>query len=121
MEIHALLKSFRVVAFAAAISGCGSATTVPTATTEAPKVHTAPFDLYTHCGINELTVNGKYFQRVGGPLSDGSGNPPSGWGNPYQHGTLSVSGDIVIFRDDLGHAEKFKVRSGATGFLMICS
>lgn len=80
----------------------------------------APFDLMTHCGINELRSNGRYFQRVGGVLDDGSGNPPSGWGNPFQHGTLSVSGDIAVFRDKVGHVETFKVRSGATGFLSMC-
>jgi hypothetical protein len=85
-----------------------------------------PFDLYTHCGINELRSNGRYFQRVGGVLVAGSrtpsglGNPPSGWGNPYQHGTLTITGDIAVFRDKAGHVETFKVRSGATGFLNMC-
>ena len=80
-----------------------------------------PFDLMTHCGINELRSNGRYFQRVGGVLDDGSGNPPSGWGNPFQHGTLSVSGDNAVFRDKVGHVETFKVRHGATQFLTMCS
>lgn len=85
-----------------------------------------PFDLYTHCGINELKANGRYFQRVGGILVDGSrtpsglGNPPSGWGNPVQHGTLTITGDIAVFRDKEGHVETFKVRSLATGFLNMC-
>lgn len=79
-----------------------------------------PFDLMTHCGINELRSNGRYFQRVGGVLDDGSRNPPSGWGNPFQHGTLSISGDVAVFRDKVGHVETFKVRSGATGFLNMC-
>jgi len=94
-------------------------TSVRTAT--AKSIQPVPFDLYTHCGINELRSNGRYFQRVGGILDDGSRNPPSGWGNPYQHGTLSVSGDVAVFRDKVGHVETFKVRSGATGFLDICS
>lgn len=64
---------------------------------------------------------GKYFKHVGGSLSDGSGNPPDGWGNPYQRGTLSVSGDIAVFRDEVGHVETFKVRPNATGFPTICS
>ena len=79
-----------------------------------------PFDLMTHCGINELRSNGRYFQRVGGVLDDGSGNPPSGWGNPVQHGTLTITGDIAVFRDKVGHVETFKVRSGATGFSSMC-
>lgn len=83
-------------------------------------IQPVPFDLMTHCGINELRSNGRYFQRVGGVLDDGSGNPPSGWGNPFQHGTLSVSGDVAVFRDKVGHIETFKVRLGAIGFLNMC-
>jgi hypothetical protein len=26
------------------------------------------------------------------PLDDGNGNPPAGWGNPYQSGTITVEG-----------------------------
>jgi len=35
-----------------------------------------PYNLYTHCGIG-------YYETTP-PLNDGSGNPPPGWGNPYQ-------------------------------------
>lgn len=80
-----------------------------------------PFDLMTHCGINELRSNGKYFERVGGVLDDGSGNPPPSWGNPSQHGTLTITGDVAVFRDKQGHVETFKARSGATGFLNMCA
>jgi hypothetical protein len=79
------------------------------------------FDLYTHCGINGVKVNDRYFQYVGGTLDDGSGNPPRGWGNPYQHGTLTVSDDLAVFRDDLGHVERFKVRPGVSGPPLLCS
>ena len=82
---------------------------------------TIPFDLYTHCGISELKAFGKYFERVGGTLGDGFGNPPAGWGNPYDSGTLSVVGNAAIFRDNRGHEVNFKLRPGATGFSMICS
>lgn len=87
----------------------------------APFGQTISFDLYTHCGISELKAFGRYFERIGGTLGDGFGNPPAGWGNPFQAGRLSVSGSIATFRDSHGHVEKFKVRPGATGFSMICS
>lgn len=106
---------------AVTVSGCRSAGVAPDVTATTTQVQAVPFDLYTHCGINELSINGKYFQHVGGTLSDGSGNPPSGWDNPYQHGILSVSGGIAVFRDDHGHHETFKVRTGATAFQTICS
>lgn len=82
---------------------------------------TIPFELYTHCGISELKAFGKYFERVGGTLSDGFGNPPKGWGNPYDSGTLSVVGLTAIFRDNRGHEVRFKLRPGAKGFSTICS
>lgn len=79
------------------------------------------FDLYTHCGVSELKFDGKYYQHVGKPVDNGFGNLPAGWRDPYQHGALSVSGDIATFRDKVGHVENFKLRPGATGFLTICS
>ena len=82
---------------------------------------TIPFDLYTHCGIGEIKAFGKYFERVGGTLGDGFGNPPKGWGNPYDSGTLSVVGNSAVFRDSRGHEVNFKLRPKATGFSTICS
>jgi len=58
---------------------------------------------------------------VGGALSDGFGNPPRGWDNPYDKGTLSVVGTSAVFRDTQGHKVNFKVRPNATGFATICS
>ena len=87
----------------------------PGATTAA-----VPFDLYTHCGIHELRFDGRFFERVGGPLTDGSHNPPPGWGNPEQPGLLTVSEDSAVFTDDLGHREVFRLREGATDFLQLC-
>jgi hypothetical protein len=88
-------------------------------------VQLVPFDLPTHCGINELKANGRYFQRVGGVLDDGSGNTLAGWlqtsaGHLGQRGTLTITGDVAVFRDKEGPVETFKVRSGATGFLNMC-
>ena len=68
------------------------------------------YDLYTHCGIKWAEIHGKYW-RAERPLSDGHGNPPAGWGNPYQAGTLvfrsrtvaefaSRAGDITFRRTD---------------------
>lgn len=95
-------------------------------TTTVKSIQLVPFDLPTHCGINELMANGRYFQRVGGVLNDGSGNPPTGWvqtsaGHLGQRGTLTITGDIAVFRDKQGHVETFKVRPGATRFLNICA
>jgi|GEM_PF-1825011 len=89
-------------------------------------IQVMPFDLPTHCGINELMADSRYFQRVGGVLvglshtPSGLGNPPTGWGNPDQRGTLTITGNVAVFRDKKGHVVTFKVRAGATRFLNIC-
>lgn len=81
-----------------------------------------PFELYTHCGIHELkTDDGRFFERADGPLTDGNGNPPPGWDNPYQSGQLLVTRDVAVFTDDVGHSERFRLREGATEFLQICA
>jgi hypothetical protein len=82
---------------------------------------TIPFDLYTHCGIGEIKAIGKYFARVGGTLGDGFGNPPKGWDNPYDKGTLSVVGTSAVFRDTHGHEVNFTLLPKATGFSTMCS
>lgn len=72
--------------------------------------------LSTHCGIDELKFQGQWYERVGGPLDDGSGNPPAGWDNPEQEGTVTrVDEATLLFTDEVGHREEFVLREGATG------
>ena len=79
------------------------------------------YELLTHCGIDEARVNGKYYEAVT-PLSDGSGNPPPGWDNPYQAGVMTVtSGQTAVFTDDRGHRVQFRVRVNASTWKLICS
>jgi hypothetical protein len=54
-------------------------------------------------------------------LSDGSGNPPPGWGNPYQHGEIVfLSNTEAVFRDAQGHRVRFILRAGATEPERLC-
>lgn len=95
-------------------------TTAPTSSAAGESHVAVPFNLFTHCGIREALVDGTYFlaDKV---LDDGYGNPPAGWDNPYQAGTMTVSGSTAVFRDDAGHTVTFHARPGATGFLSVCS
>jgi hypothetical protein len=80
----------------------------------------APFELYTHCGIDEAFFDGRYYEAVE-PLSDGNGNPPPGWGNPSQDGTIRVvSATEASFHSDAGDV-LLRVRPDATGFKRICA
>lgn len=114
-----VLFSFALAGCGAATDGVGQAPAKSSSATVAPVDQ--PFSLYTHCGINELTVGGRWYERVGGALDDGQGNPPQGWDNPYQPGTLVITGSTAVFRDSVGHREMFQLRPGATRPKMICS
>lgn len=107
-----------------ACSGSGSGATVPAtkpASSSGPLSAEVPYSLYTHCGISEARI-GATFYVADTPLDDGSGNPPAGWGNPYQAGTMRTpSPSVAIFRDDLGHVVHFHARPGAVRFLRVCS
>ncbi|AJF69355.1 hypothetical protein [Streptomyces vietnamensis] len=86
-----------------------------------PSLRTIPFDLYTHCGIDEARIGATYFEAET-PLSDGSGNPPDGWDNPSQHGTMTLKSKTeAVFTDDAGHVVKFHARPGASAFKRICA
>ena len=79
-----------------------------------------PYSLYTHCGVYEAKIGDVYYEAEQ-PLDDGQGNPPPGWGNPYQQGTITVdSATVAIFRDGLGHVVRFRARPRATSYLRIC-
>jgi hypothetical protein len=72
-----------------------------------------PFDLYTHCGVLGADVGGVWFAAEP-PLTDGAGNPPAGWANPEQPGTLTmVSPTEAVFRDDAGHEVRLRADDAA--------
>jgi len=111
-----------VAAAVGVIAGCASASSPPSVPpasvrpSAAATPRSVPYNLYTHCGIAYAKVGNRYYQATV-PLSDGSGNPPSGWGNPYQQGTLTfVSPTRAIFTDKAGHRVVFTlVTSGGHG------
>ena len=80
-----------------------------------------PYDLLTHCGVREALIDNNYY--VASPvLDDGNGNPPTGWGNPYDSGTITINADNTAdFRDSAGHRAHFVLRPGATTWLQLCS
>lgn len=78
-------------------------------------------DLYTHCGILETRFAGQYWVTTP-ELDDGMGNPPAGWNNPAQRGTIRLlSPTKAQFRDRAGHVVDFALRKEATTFMRICS
>ena len=60
-------------------------------------------DLYTHCGVRGIEIGGVWF-AADPPLVEAGGNPPAGWGNPDQRGTITLlTGTEAVFRDDARH------------------
>ena len=108
-------------ASAAANSDRQPAPSTPVDAASTSSVNATAYSLYTHCGINEALVGTTFFV-ADKPLNDGQGNPPAGWDNPYQLGTINLpSPSVAVFRDSRGHVVRFHARIGATSFLQICS
>ena len=72
-----------IVLAAAALAACGTATAIPGSRPAAR--NSWPYELLTHCGIDEARIGNRYFEAVH-PLSDGQGNPPVGWETPLRRG-----------------------------------
>lgn len=68
---------------------------------------TYDYVLYTHCGVEWAPIDGVWWQTD--PLDDGNANPPSGWGNPHDAGTLTVDGDdTASYTSDTGIEVEFR-------------
>ncbi|WP_370943018.1 hypothetical protein AB5J62_28620 [Amycolatopsis sp. cg5] len=79
-----------------------------------------PFDLLTHCGIDETKIGGVYFEAEV-PLIGIARSAPPGWGNPRQAGRMTLlTPSRAVFRDDLGHEVFFRARQGATEPKVFC-
>lgn len=116
----------RAVAAAAGmliLTGCGGAQRAA-GTISGSSPSTSPavsYSLYTHCGIDWARIHARWY-RASPPLSDGSGNPPRGWGNPDQQGTIRmISSTEAEFTDSAGHHVRFILQPGATGPAQVCA
>ncbi len=75
------------------------------------------FQLYTHCGLDwplAVDFDGSFWDPIGpGPASDGSGNPPSGYGNPFDQGTMTlISPTLTQYRSSGGKVMQFSRHAG---------
>jgi hypothetical protein len=98
------------------ISGCSSSTTAPQPTQQRSGKR---YQLYTHCGIGWARIGGRWW-RAEHPLSDGNGNPPAGWGNPFQNGTLTFTSASSARFDSAAGTVTFE-RTQRTRPPVICS
>jgi hypothetical protein len=75
------------------------------------------YRLYTHCGLDSPTsmdFDSSFWDAIGqGPASDGSGNPPPGYGNPYDDGTITlISPTLAQYRSRTGLVSQWRRHAG---------
>lgn len=85
---------FIAVAFA---TGCGAAESTqqaPVADDPSP----TPFNVYTHCGVENVRIDGRWWHAKPPLYNQDRSGPPEEWGDPHQDGTLTVvSPDRAVF------------------------
>lgn len=75
------------------------------------------FQLYTHCGLDwpqAMDFDGSFWDPIGpGPASDGNGNPPVGFGNPIDRGTITlISPTLAQYRSSTGTMMQWRRHPG---------
>lgn len=75
------------------------------------------FQLYTHCGLDwplAMDFDGSFWDPIGpGPASDGNGNPPVGFGNPIDRGTVTlISPTLAHYRSSTGTMMQWRRHPG---------
>ncbi|WP_206789119.1 hypothetical protein [Amycolatopsis sp. MtRt-6] len=99
--------------------------TAPPATPPPPAPSLTPvvlpnFALLTHCGVDEAKIGDRFYEAET-PLIGPARSAPPGWDNPYQKGTMTLTSPAdAVFRDDLGHEVRFRLRPGAAEFKQLC-
>ncbi len=91
-----------------ALPACTGGGAAPPPEQQAAYAETAPpvgqsvqFFMYTHCGVETAQIGGRLWQAVEPLYGEGGEgvNPPPGWDNPYQEGTLLMqSPSRAVFR-----------------------
>jgi hypothetical protein len=122
MEAKVKVGMRTVAALAAlTLTGCAADQGVAGGPRARLSASSAPYALYTHCGIGEANIDGRWYE-ASPPLSDGSGNPPKGWDNPYQQGLITFTSETeVVFTDTADHRVVFALRANASGPRQVCS
>lgn len=88
-------RSAPVLAVVVLATACGTESGSP-AGSEQPSA--SPFNAYTHCGVENIRVDGRWWHAKPPLYNEKHTGPPAGWGDPYQQGTLTIeSPDRAVF------------------------
>jgi hypothetical protein len=83
-----LARTVVVLVGALLTGGCGSTASTQEAPDEAPS--STPFSVYTHCGVENVRIDGRWWHAKPPLYNNEQTGPPAGWGDPHQEGTLTV-------------------------------
>lgn len=104
-----------VVAVVALAAACGTGSDAPRDAEKTAYAESAPpvgepvdYFMYTHCGVESLSVDGRWWHAVE-PLygENGPGDSPDGWGDPYQEGELTLNSEDSITFEAKGKGVEF--------------
>jgi hypothetical protein len=71
-------------------------------------------EIYTHCGLRHVEFDGDRW-GISGVLSDGHANPPPGFGNPVDRGTITLtSSDTADYHSSFGEQRQLTRGDGLT-------
>lgn len=97
------------------LTACGMTSDLPTDAEQTAYAESAPpvgeavdYFVYTHCGVESLSVGGRWWHAVE-PLygGNGPGDSPDGWGDPYQEGELTLNSEDSITFEAKGEEVEF--------------
>lgn len=81
----------------AVVTGCGAADS-PQQAGGAAASSTTPFTVYTHCGVENVRIDGQWWHAKPPLYNRDRSGPPEGWGDPHQDGSLTmVAPDRAVF------------------------
>ena len=111
--VGAVAKRGSLVAWVVLLTACATnpdPSPLDTASQEPSSIQTPgdpqAFTFYTHCGLGWAAIefDGAFWEATGpGPLDDGAGNPPPGFGNPFDQGTMvRLDADQATYRSSAG-------------------
>lgn len=91
-----LARNVALLVTALMLTGCGS--TAPTQEASEEEPSSTPFRVYTHCGVENVRIDGRWWHAKPPLYNHERTGPPAGWSDPYQEGTLTMeSADRPVF------------------------
>lgn len=91
-----LARNVTLLVTALMLTGCGS--TAPTQEASVEEPNSTPFSVYTHCGVENVRIDGQWWHAKPPLYNDERTGPPAGWSDPHQEGTLTMeSADRAVF------------------------